>query len=93
MKKLQKTTEIIIELTNDKENKKPTIKEAKVGQKKVLEVTYWHGISEKMKEILIEKIPSSYGHEYSRGSIIGYPCIFNNNKGGGIVESFTVIWL
>ena len=93
MKKLQKTADIIRSMTCDTQNMPPTIKVSKVGQKKVLELTYWEGISLDMLNILTVELPTSHGRKYSRGAAIDYPCIFNNRKGGGIVECFTVIWL
>lgn len=84
---------IIGSCTTDKNGDRPTIKTAKLGTKKVLNVIYNDGITPEMENILVNIIPSSYGSDMSYGSIIGYPCIFDNKKGGGITKSFYVVWL
>lgn len=85
--KLSKTTEIILNNTVDTEKEQPTIEIKKVGSKKFVFATYWHGVTPEMEKIIMERIPVLCVY-----AGVDMPCVFDSRQGGGMVKQFCFLW-
>lgn len=81
---INKTIEIVKEY-KDAQGSEPSVEVKRLFNRKVVEVTFWHGaIPEVRKSFLDGRI--------KRFDMCGYPVIFDNHRGGGSVQSFTIMW-
>lgn len=88
----EKAKEIYASKTYGSNHQSPIIKENKIGNKKVLDLIY-HGMTKRMDNVIRNVIPSSYGNRLCYGSVIGYPVVFDNKKGGGDCICYTIMWI
>ena len=69
----------------DKEGETVTAQVKRLLGRKCIDVIFWHGCSD---EIRNEFLSGRIRHF----DMCGYPVVFNNHKGGGMVESYTIMW-
>lgn len=69
----------------DKEGQEPKVIVSRLFRRKCIEVTFWHGCGNKTRSALCSG-------RIKFAELCGYPVIFDNHKGGGAVESFTIMW-
>ena len=81
---INKTVEIVSEYV-DAQGSAPSVEVNRLFNRRVVNVTFWHGVTpEVRKEFLNGRIKEFHQ--------CGYPVIFDNHRGGGEVQSFTIMW-
>ena len=69
----------------DKEGYEVDAQVKRLFRRKCIEVIFWHGCSDEARNEFLS------GH-FRNFDMCGYPVVFDNHKGGGVVESFTIMW-
>lgn len=82
-KRIKAVTTDLGEMT-DAHGAQPTVNVVRLFRRKAVEVTFWNGLTPEGRRSLLDGQLEQQRY--------GYPCVFDNHKGGGIVQSYTVIW-
>lgn len=82
---VNKTVEIVSNEYKDAEGCAPSVKVGRLFNRKVVEVIFLHGTTPEVRKKFLDG-------RFNRFDACGYPVVFDNHKGGGIVQSFTIMW-
>ena len=83
-KYIEKTVEIASQY-EDKQGEKTTVKVVRLFNKKAVEVTFWHGATPEVRKKFLDG-------RFKKFDLCGYPVVFDNQRGGGAVQSYTIMW-
>lgn len=84
-KHISKTVEIISNEYKDTEGSTPSVKVGRLFNRNVVEVIFWHGTTPEVRKKFLDG-------RFKGFDACGYPVVFDNHKGGGQAQCFTIMW-
>ena len=83
-KLVDKTIEVV-RCYIDKDGYAVSAEVKRLFRRKCIEIIFWHGCDDVLRNNLLSGRIKNY-------DLLGYPVVFDNQKGGGIVQSYTIMW-